>query len=132
MYVATSRTKLASDAPFVEADTRVRFKSQLSKRQDHEIASSLRICACVLTDIKPGDASHIVNVSTIIGVASLGKGIVHAICSPVTVNSSLSLQSSINLMGEKQIWDLPVVDDGKLSGLLHLHPAIKAVMGDEK
>ncbi len=58
--------------------------------------------------------------------------IVHAICSPVTVNSSLSLQSSINLMGEKQIWDLPVVDDGKLSGLLHLHPAIKAVMGDEK
>ena len=58
--------------------------------------------------------------------------IVHAICSPITVKSTLSLHSSINLMGEKQIWDLPVVDDGKLSGLLHLHPAIIAVMGDKK
>jgi hypothetical protein len=34
-------------------------------------------------------------------------------------------------MEEKEIWDLPVVDQDskKFIGLLHLHPAIKAVMG---
>ena len=33
------------------------------------------------------------------------------------------------LMGEKQIWDLPVVKkDNLLVGLLHLHPAVKKVL----
>jgi CBS domain-containing protein len=32
-------------------------------------------------------------------------------------------------MGEKQIWDLPVVDKNKkLVGLLHLHPAVKKLI----
>ena len=30
-------------------------------------------------------------------------------------------------MEENQIWDLPVVDDGKLVGLMHLHAAIKGL-----
>jgi len=33
-------------------------------------------------------------------------------------------------MGKKQVWDLPVVDDsGTLLGLLHLHPAVEALLG---
>jgi hypothetical protein len=33
-------------------------------------------------------------------------------------------------MEEKQIWDLPVVrGDQLLVGLLHLHPAVKALLG---
>jgi hypothetical protein len=33
-------------------------------------------------------------------------------------------------MEERGIWDLPVVDaDGCFMGLLHLHPAIKALLG---
>ena len=58
--------------------------------------------------------------------------IVHAIKSPTTVTASMSLQDAIDIMGEKQIWDLPVVDQGKLRGLLHLHPAINAIIGASK
>ena len=58
--------------------------------------------------------------------------IVHAIKSPTTVTASTSLQDSIDIMGKKQIWDLPVVDQGKLRGLLHLHPAINAIIGASK
>jgi len=58
--------------------------------------------------------------------------IVHAIKSPTTVTSSTYLQDAIDIMGKKQIWDLPVVDQGKLQGLLHLHPAINAIIGASK
>ena len=55
--------------------------------------------------------------------------IVHAIRSPTVVMASTSLQEAVDIMGKKQIWDLPVVDHGKLLGLLHLHPAINAIIG---
>ena len=58
--------------------------------------------------------------------------IVHAIKSPTTVTASTYLQDAIDIMGKKQIWDLPVVDQGKLLGLLHLHPAINAIIGASK
>ena len=39
------------------------------------------------------------------------------------------LKEAVKLMGDKQIWDLPVVDNEKrLVGLLHLHPAIKKLI----
>lgn len=53
----------------------------------------------------------------------------HAVRAPLTVSSATLLTDAIAMMGSKKVWDLPVVDDGKLSGLLHLHPAIEAVMG---
>jgi len=53
----------------------------------------------------------------------------HAIRSPMTVQSSETLVHAIGLMEQKQIWDLPVVDQGTLVGLLHLHPAVKALLG---
>ena len=47
----------------------------------------------------------------------------------IIVNPSLALDKAIDIMGEKKIWDLPVVSSiGEIIGLLHLHPAIKAVM----
>ena len=58
--------------------------------------------------------------------------IVHAIKSPTTVTASTSLQDSIDIMGKKQIWDLPVVDQGKLRGLLHLHQAISRILENER
>ena len=54
--------------------------------------------------------------------------IVHAIKSPTTVTASMSLQDAIDIMGKKQIWDLPVVDQDKLRGLLHLHQAISCIL----
>tara|TARA_Y100000991_G_scaffold64952_1_gene48556 strand:+ start:50 stop:466 length:417 start_codon:yes stop_codon:yes gene_type:complete len=41
-----------------------------------------------------------------------------------------SLKNAIILMEELNIWDLPVVDDeNNLKGLLHLHPALKKLLG---
>ncbi len=53
----------------------------------------------------------------------------HAIKGPVTVKIEETLVDAVKLMEEKQIWDLPVLDqDGKLIGLLHLHNAIRKLL----
>lgn len=58
--------------------------------------------------------------------------ITHAVSSPITITADLSLVEAVILMGKQKIWDLPVVDiDGKLTGLLHLHQAIQAVLASE-
>lgn len=54
----------------------------------------------------------------------------HAIRSPLTTQPGDTLTHAVGLMGQKQIWDLPVVDNhGVLLGLLHLHPAVEALLG---
>ena len=56
----------------------------------------------------------------------------HAIQSPLTIAPGDTLVHAVRLMDEKHIWDLPVVDaDGVLVGLLHLHPAVEALLGIE-
>ncbi len=53
----------------------------------------------------------------------------HAIRSPITIKPGDTLVHAVNVMEQKQIWDLPVVDDrGTLVGLLHLHPAVQAFL----
>jgi len=53
----------------------------------------------------------------------------HTIKTPVTIKPDVRLVDAITLMGERKIWDLPVVGaDEKLIGLLHLHQAIQAVL----
>jgi CBS domain-containing protein len=53
----------------------------------------------------------------------------HAIRNPVTIGPEDTLTDAIELMERKQIWDLPVVNQKQeLVGLLHLHPAIQALM----
>ena len=48
----------------------------------------------------------------------------------LSIKPNNSLKSAINLMEELNIWDLPVVDDqNNLKGLLHLHPALKKILG---
>ena len=47
-----------------------------------------------------------------------------------SINPDTSLKSAIILMEELNIWDLPVVDnENNLKGLLHLHPALKKLLG---
>jgi len=54
----------------------------------------------------------------------------HAIKSPVTTDPDSTLIDAVMVMEKKQVWDLPVVDkNGKLAGLLHLHPAVQALLG---
>ena len=53
----------------------------------------------------------------------------HAKLNPVTCNPADDLKKAVKLMGDKQIWDLPVIDnENRLVGLLHLHPAIKKLI----
>ena len=55
---------------------------------------------------------------------------IHSNAKPLTVSPDGDLVDSIRLMEQKFIRDLPVVDaDGKLVGLLHLHQAIKHLLG---
>lgn len=54
----------------------------------------------------------------------------HAAKTPLTTSPDDSLESAIRLMDEKRVWDLPVTgEQNLLMGLLHLHPAIKTLMG---
>lgn len=56
--------------------------------------------------------------------------LVHCVRKPTTIQPTASLIDGIKVMEQKQIWDVPVVDSvGTLVGLLHLHPAIQAVLG---
>jgi len=56
----------------------------------------------------------------------------HAIDSPLTIAPGDTLVHAVKLMDEKHIWDLPVVDaSGVLVGLLHLHPAVEALISNE-
>lgn len=53
----------------------------------------------------------------------------HAVTAPLKVAPGDTLIKAVELMDEKRVWDLPVVDDqGKLLGLLHLHPAVDALL----
>ena len=53
----------------------------------------------------------------------------HAKLNPITCNPADDLKKAVKSMGDKQIWDLPVIDNEKrLVGLLHLHPAIKKLI----
>lgn len=53
----------------------------------------------------------------------------HAITTPEIIGPSDKLVDAVDLMGRKQIWDLPVVtSDNVLVGLLHLHPAVNALL----
>lgn len=57
----------------------------------------------------------------------------HAIRSPMTIKPGDTLVHAVDVMEQKQIWDLPVVDDkGTLVGLLHLHPALQALLDTQK
>lgn len=43
---------------------------------------------------------------------------------PKFIVSSLSLFNAVKYMNENKIWDLPILKDDKIVGLLHLHSAI--------
>jgi CBS domain-containing protein len=54
----------------------------------------------------------------------------HAVQSPLTIAPGDTLVHAVHLMDEKHVWDLPVVDaSGALLGMLHLHPAVEALLG---
>ena len=65
-------------------------------------------------------------------IAALFVDDVKVYCTKIyaSITPDTSLKSAILLMEELNIWDLPVVDhENNLKGLLHLHPALKKLLG---
>jgi len=96
--------------------------------------------ACVVNDqdnlsgiITDGDVRRkLLKVQKPFSAMLVDDAIEHAIRSPITTSPNDSLLHAITIMEDKQVWDLPVVDDnGRLVGLLHLHPAIKMILEAE-
>ena len=48
-----------------------------------------------------------------------------------SVRADTRIDDALNLLQEREIFDLPVLDDeGHLQGLIHLHPALRALLGE--
>lgn len=53
----------------------------------------------------------------------------HARTEFATVSRDLNIEDSLNMLQQREIFDLPVVDgDGRLEGVIHLHPALKELL----
>jgi CBS domain-containing protein len=52
----------------------------------------------------------------------------HAIKKATVVSPDDKLKHAVAIMEKDRVWDLPVVSQGALVGLLHLHPATKALL----
>ena len=46
---------------------------------------------------------------------------------PTVIENSSSIHEALNLINEKKIWDLPVVKDKELIGLVNLHTLVKYI-----
>lgn len=80
--------------------------------------------------ITDGDLRRkILKVQKPISAFFIDDALIHAKKNPFTCLKSDSLIRVVHLMGEKKIWDMPVLDENKkLVGLLHLHPALKKIL----
>tara|TARA_Y100000816_G_C25966341_1_gene504239 strand:+ start:135 stop:548 length:414 start_codon:yes stop_codon:yes gene_type:complete len=54
----------------------------------------------------------------------------YSIQSPKFINHDVSLLEAIEYMNKNQIWDLPVIKDKSVVGLLHMHSAIKKLISN--
>ncbi len=50
---------------------------------------------------------------------------------PFTVNKTITVLEAITIMSEKKIWDLPVVENKKLIGILHLNDILKKLINNK-
>jgi arabinose-5-phosphate isomerase len=56
--------------------------------------------------------------------------VTHARSEFTTIRPGTTITEALAMFEEREIWDLPVTDqDGRLVGLIHLHPALKALGG---
>ena len=53
----------------------------------------------------------------------------HARTEFMSVDRHTSISEALSLLQQREIFDLPVLDsDGKLEGVIHLHPALRALL----
>ena len=116
--------------PIVLPDTF--FKKVLEDMSAHRLG-----IACVVDNSKKllgiitdGDIRRkLISVQKPFSAFFVDDAIDHAIKNPAISKPTDTLSDAVQVMKQLQVWDLPVVDDcGTLIGLLHLHPAVEALL----
>ena len=118
---------------FPAVDKRVILKEALTEMGNANLG-----LVCIINDksellglITDGDLRRkLLKVQKPFSAFFIDDAIVHANNRPIICNPQDNLKEIVRLMGEKQIWDLPVVNNNKLVGLLHLHPAVQKLIGE--
>lgn len=55
----------------------------------------------------------------------------HARTQFTSIDRGTAIDEALNLLQQREIFDLPVLDeDGRLEGLIHLHPALRALLAE--
>lgn len=52
----------------------------------------------------------------------------HAVKNPKSSSPNKNLKETLKLMNKNEIWDVPILKNKKLVGLVHLHPAMKKLI----
>lgn len=52
----------------------------------------------------------------------------HAVKKPKSSSPNKSIKETLKMMNKNEIWDLPIVQNKKLVGLVHLHPAMRKLI----
>ncbi len=52
----------------------------------------------------------------------------HAVKKPKSSSPNKNIKETLKMMNKNEIWDLPIVQNKKLVGLVHLHPAMRKLI----
>ena len=52
----------------------------------------------------------------------------HAVKKPKILSPNKNIKETLKMMSKNEIWDVPIVQNKKLVGLVHLHPAMKRLI----
>lgn len=114
------------------------FKNELLRETIEEINKYGLGIACIIDSNKKligvltdGDIRRLIlKVQKPISATFVDDAYFYATKEFANVQEKTLLEDALLKMEKLKIWDLPVIDnDGKLKGLLHLHPALKSVLG---
>ncbi len=52
----------------------------------------------------------------------------HAVKKPKSSSPNKNIKETLKMMNKNEIWDLPILQNKKLVGLVHLHPAMRKLI----
>ena len=58
----------------------------------------------------------------------MDDSIKHAVKKPKSLSPNKNIKETLKMMSKNEIWDVPIVQNKKLVGLVHLHPAMKRLI----
>ena len=140
MFTLKNKIMLVKDVMMTLDSFPVIFEDMIFKEALEEMNSKKLGISCVVNKenilrgiITDGDIRRkLLKIQKPLSAFFVDDCIEHAILSPLVVNPDSTLEYAVELMKNKQIWDLPVVSTtNSLVGLLHLHPVVEALLKDK-